>query len=177
MSIRANCCGLVNWCVSRCKEPLIAIGWGRRFSILSRGVTRLITAGQNLRLKIMRTSLSLQTAATVAIMAVLLLSCGKKSTETNSQAAVSGSAPVDYSSRVGVAVRTGSRTCVAIKNGAVPGNSPVTLVVTASSQRFVEAQISGPSPSPCPITKEAAPEMSNYEMSLPKSSNFPNSAL
>jgi hypothetical protein len=112
-------------------------------------------------------------AAAVASMTVLLLSCGKKPTETNSQAAVSGSAPVDYSSRIGVAVQTSSRTCVAVKNGTVPGNSPVTLVVPTSPQTFVEAQISGPSPSPCPVTKEVVPEMSNYEISLPASSNIP----
>jgi hypothetical protein len=42
-----------------------------------------------------------------------------------------------------------------------------------SPQAFIEAQISGPSPSPCPITQQVAPEMSNYEISLPKSSNAP----
>ena len=125
------------------------------------------------RLRIVRTLLSIRRAATVATRSVLLFSCGKKPTETNSQAAVSGSARVDYSSRVGVAVRTSSRTCVAIKNGAVPGNSPVTLVVPISPQRFIEAQISAPSPSPCPVTQELAPEMSNYQISLPKSSNIP----
>jgi len=110
--------------------------------------------------------------ATVTATSVLLLSC-KKPTETNSQAAATGSAPVDYSSRIGVAVRTASRTCVAIRNGALQGNSPVTLVLTASPQRFIEAKVPGPAASPCPITKEAAPETSNYEISLPASSNVP----
>ncbi len=125
------------------------------------------------RLRTMRTSLLIRTAATVATIAVLLLSCGKKPTETNSQAAVSGSAPVDYSTRIGIAVHTGSRTCVSIKNGAVSANSPVILVVPIAPQSFVEAQISGPSPSPCPITEEVATEMSNYEISVPNSSNIP----
>jgi hypothetical protein len=118
------------------------------------------------------TSFLIRTAAPVATMFVLLLSC-KKPTETNSQAAASASAPVDYSSRIGVAVRTASRTCVAIKNAAVQGNSPVTLVLPVSPQRFIEAQISGPAANPCPITKEAAPEMNSYEISLPASSNLP----
>jgi hypothetical protein len=104
---------------------------------------------------------------------VLLLSC-KKPTETNSQAAAaSGSAPVDYSLRIGVAVRTASRTCVAIKNAAVQANSPVTLVLPLSPQKLIEARISDLATSPCPITKEAAPEASNYEISLPASSNIP----
>jgi hypothetical protein len=110
--------------------------------------------------------------ATVTATYVLLLSC-KKPTETNSQAAATGSAPVDYSSRIGVAVRTASRTCVAIKNDALQGNSPVTLVLTVSPQKFVEARISGPAASPCPITKEAAPEASNYDIALPTASNIP----
>ncbi len=121
----------------------------------------------------MPTSSLIRTSAASAVIATLLLSCGKKPTENNSQAAVSESAPVDYSPRIGIAVRTRSRTCIAIKNGAVPANSPVTLVVPESPQSFVEAQISGPSPSPCPITKELAPEVSNYEVSAPKSSNVP----
>ncbi len=77
------------------------------------------------------------------------------------------------SPRIGIAVRTSSRTCVAIKNGALSANSPLTLVIPVSPQSFVEAQTSGPSSNPCPITKEVAPEMSNYEISLPKSSNVP----
>jgi hypothetical protein len=62
---------------------------------------------------------------------------------------------------------------MAIKNGALQGNSPITLVLTVSPQKFVEARISGPAASPCPITKEAVPETSNYEISLPASSNIP----
>jgi hypothetical protein len=114
-----------------------------------------------------------RTGAAAVAVAALLLSCGKKPTETNSQAAVSGSAPVDYSARIGIAVRTGSRTCVAIKNGTVPQNSPVTLVVPTSPQTFVEGQISVPSPNPCPVTQEVAPQMSNFEISLPTSANVP----
>lgn len=107
------------------------------------------------------------------ILTAVLFSCGKKPTENNSQAAVNGSVTVDYSPRIGVAVRTESRTCVAIKNGTVQTNSPVTLVVPVSPQTFVEAQISGPSPSACPITQETAPGVTNYEISAPKSSTLP----
>ncbi len=103
---------------------------------------------------------------------LLLVSCGKPPTATNSQAAVNPSAPVDYSPRIGVAVRTASRTCMSIKNAAVtPG--PVTLVVPQSPQSFIEAQISGPSPSACPITQDVAPGVSSFEISLPAASNIP----
>ena len=43
----------------------------------------------------------------------------------------------------------------------------------SSPQRFVETQISGPSSSSCPVAQELAPEMSKYQISLPKSSNIP----
>ncbi len=121
----------------------------------------------------MRTSRWVGATLTAAGISVLFLACSKKPTETDSQAGVSESAPIDYSPRIGVAVRTASRTCVAIKNGSVAANSPVTLVLAMSPQKFVEAQISGPSPSPCPITKEVAAEISNYEISVPGSSNIP----
>ncbi|MGH9696691.1 MAG: hypothetical protein ACRD5Z_21270 [Bryobacteraceae bacterium] len=62
---------------------------------------------------------------------------------------------------------------MAIKNAAVTGNSAVTLILPLSPQRFIEAQISGPSPSACPVSKEVEPEMSSYEISLPKPSNIP----
>jgi hypothetical protein len=132
----------------------------------------MITERQNRASKNVFPSFSIRTAATIATTSLLLLSC-KKPTETNSQAAATGSAPVDYSSRIGVAVRTASRTCMAIKNDAVQGDSPVTLVLPVSPQKFLEARISGPAASPCPITKEAAPETSNYEISLPASPSIP----
>jgi hypothetical protein len=120
-----------------------------------------------------RTSFPVHKAALAATIIVLFVSCGKKPMASNSEAAVSGSAPVDYSPRIGIAVRTESRTCVAIKNGAVVASSPVTLVSPVSPQSFVEAQISGQSPSACPITEEVVPGMESYEISLPASSNVP----
>lgn len=109
------------------------------------------------------------------MLTFLVVSCGKKSTETNSQAAAPAAtaAPVDYSPRIGVAVRTSSRTCMAIKNSSLSVNSPVTLVAPGAPQRYVEAQIAAQSPNACPITKEVATDVSNYEISLPKSSEIP----
>jgi len=115
--------------ISRFNEPCRTWVGERGFTILGGGVGASQQQDRMLRLGIVPTSLSIRTAATVATMSALLFSCGKKPTETNSQAAVSGSTPVDYSLRVGVAVRTSSRTFAAIENGTVPGNSTVTLVL------------------------------------------------
>jgi hypothetical protein len=111
--------------------------------------------------------------AAIAAISLLLVSCGAKPTATNSQASVGSPATIDYSPRIGIAVRTDARACVAIKNAAVPLNSPITLVVPAAPQSFVDAQISGPSPSPCPMTQDAAPDMTSFEISLPKSLPIP----
>lgn len=72
-----------------------------------------------------------------------------------------------------MAVRTEARTCVAMKNGTLAAGSPITLVVPVSPQSFVEAQISGRSQSSCPITEDIPPGVTNYEISLSKSSNIP----
>jgi hypothetical protein len=104
---------------------------------------------------------------------MLVLSCSKPPTAENSQAAVNPSAPQDYSSRLGVAVRTDARTCVAIRNGTLAAESPIALVVPVSPQSFVEAQISGRSESACPVTEDIPPGVTNYAISLPKSSNIP----
>jgi hypothetical protein len=83
-----------------------------------------------------------------------------------------GPAAVDYSARIGVAVRTDARTCMAIKNATVQPNSTVTIVVPEAPQSFVESQISGPSQSPCPISKDPTPDWNSYEISLPKSTTI-----
>jgi hypothetical protein len=46
-------------------------------------------------------------------------------------------------------------------------------VVAVSPQRFIEAQISGPSQNACPITEDVSPGVTNYEIAAPKSSNIP----
>jgi hypothetical protein len=120
-----------------------------------------------------RISFLIRTAIGVAISAIFLPSCGKPPTAENSQAAVNRSVPPDYASRIGVAVRTEVRTCVAIKNGTLAPGSPITLVVPVSPQSFVEAQISGRSQGGCPITEDIPPGVTNYEISLPKSSSIP----
>jgi hypothetical protein len=61
---------------------------------------------------------------------------------------------------------------MSIQNSAVtPG--PVTLVVPQSPQSFVEAQISGASPTACPITQDVMPGVSSFEISLPAASSIP----
>jgi hypothetical protein len=118
-------------------------------------------------------SFPVRSSAVAATISIFLISCSKPPTATNSQAAVNATTPVDYSPRIGVAVRTNSRTCAAIKNATIQAGSPVTLVLPQSPQSFIEATISGPSPEACPITQDVVPGVSNVEISLPATSNVP----
>jgi hypothetical protein len=65
---------------------------------------------------------------------------------------------------------------MAIKNATIASNSPVTLIVPSSPQRFAEAQVLGPASDACPITKESVAGVLTYDVSLPKSSALPKLA-
>jgi hypothetical protein len=117
-------------------------------------------------------SLLLRRGLTGGILA-LLVSCNKPPTANNSQASLNGPTPVDYSKRIGVAVRTDSRTCVAIKDATLQPRSAITLVLPLSPQSFVDAQISGPDRNVCPISEEVAPGVTSYELSIPAAVAIP----
>lgn len=108
-----------------------------------------------------------------ATLLMMLISCSKGPTANNSQASVGGAMDVNYSARIGVAVRTNSRTCVAVKDATLQPGSAVTVVVPLSPQTFTDAQVSAPSSEACPIREEASPGVSSYELSLPSSANVP----
>jgi hypothetical protein len=72
-----------------------------------------------------------------------------------------------------VAVRTDSRTCVAIEDSTLHSDSPITLVLPLSPQTFTDVKISNISQQACPITQEIAPGVSSYELSLPTTANIP----
>ena len=72
-----------------------------------------------------------------------------------------------YAPRIGIAVRTDTRTCVGIQNANLAMSSPITLVMPNVPQFFVPARIKAPSENACPISKELDPGVSNYELTLP----------
>ena len=68
---------------------------------------------------------------------------------------------------------TGSRTCVAIQNNNIASGTPVTLVTPTLPQSFTQGELTAASQSPCPISKDLNPALSNYDLrvtgaSLPK---------
>jgi hypothetical protein len=104
----------------------------------------------------------------VLVVAVLAISCTKKNPETGAQSSVLSSSPppASYTPRLGVAVSTGSRTCVAIQNANLASGSPVTLVNPTLPQSFTQAQIGGTSQSPCPISQNVDPAFSSFDVQV-----------
>ena len=97
---------------------------------------------------------------------LLALACSKKNTQTGSESsALSPSpTPASYTPRIGIAVRTASRTCLAIRNAGLTPDTPVTLVSTALPQSFSSATIGAPSKDPCPVSQNVDTTVSNYEL-------------
>ncbi len=98
----------------------------------------------------------------------VLVSCNssKKSVglgEVQSGARVDGSS---YSTRIGVAVSTGGRTCLAIRNSNIASSTPVTLVTPTIPQSFTASEIGATSESACPVTKDVDTSVTNYELHL-----------
>jgi hypothetical protein len=101
-----------------------------------------------------------------------LISCSSKNPQTGSESSSIGPVPnsSSYTSRVGIAVRTGGRTCIAIRNASLSPGSPVTLVVPSLPQTFTQAELAGGSSNPCPITKDVDPSVTSYELHVTQDS-------
>lgn len=102
----------------------------------------------------------------VLFASVLAISCTNKNAQTGAQSgALSPSAPpASYTPRIGVAVSTGARTCIAIQNSNVASGSPVTLVTATLPQAFTQGEVRGTSQSPCPISQDVNPAYTSYDL-------------
>ena len=106
---------------------------------------------------------------------IFFVSCSGHNTGTTASVSNLSSSPplATYMPRIGVAVITGSRACIAIHNANVTISGPVTLVSPMLPQSFTEADVSSLSPTPCPISKEVDPTVTNYDLHIPQGSNLP----
>jgi hypothetical protein len=100
------------------------------------------------------------------VVAALAVSCTNKNPQTGAQSSALSSSPppASYTPRIGIAVSTGARTCVAIENSNLASGSPVTLVTPTLPQSFTQGEIGAPSQSPCPISKDVNPAVSSYDL-------------
>lgn len=112
---------------------------------------------------------------------LLLTACSGKRSETSTQVERASSTAAtqaqDFSSRIGIAVTTTSRSCIAIHNPDLIAGTAVTLVAPAIPQSFAQVEISGSSDSYCPVTQEVEPGISSYDLknvakSMPKLTPF-----
>lgn len=111
----------------------------------------------------------------VLIIAAGITSCTNKNPQTGAQssALTPSPPPASYTPRIGVAVSTGSRVCVAIQNSNIASGSPLTLITPTLPQAFIQGEIGAVSQSPCPISKDANATLTSYDIhvsgaSLPK---------
>ncbi len=97
---------------------------------------------------------------------IVLCSCGSRNTPGPGTVSSLGPAqvPATYTPRLGVAVTTASRTCIAIQNANLTANGPVTLISPMAPQTFTQAEIAAIAPAPCPISKDVDPTISNYDV-------------
>jgi hypothetical protein len=108
---------------------------------------------------------------TTALLLLLISCTSRKPDETRSTAtAGTSAAPATYTPRIGIAVNTNGRSCVAIHNANVAPSTPVTLVSPMAPQTFIQAEITGSSQSACPITKEVDTTVSNYDIRVSQGS-------
>lgn len=102
------------------------------------------------------------------LLAVLTACSARQPNESSTSTSLNpASAAALYTQRVGIAVTTEGRTCMAVRNGNLAINSPVTLVLPNLPQSFIQAQIGATSDSACPITKDVDRSVTNYELHLP----------
>jgi len=105
---------------------------------------------------------------------VFLASCNTPKQPENGAAstATAGTpaAPATYTPRIGIAVSTNGRTCLAIHNANVAPSTPVTLVSPMPPEIFIQAEIAGPSQSACPVSKDVDSTVSNYDIRLSQGS-------
>lgn len=120
----------------------------------------------------------MKSAIPLLVASVVLLSCSHGNAPAGSAASQAvSSSPVDYSTRVGIAVRTPSRTCLAMQNSTLKPETPLVIVSPLPPSTYTTVQIKGPSSSPCPITEDVQPGLSSYEIQAPPGAFSVSSAI
>ena len=109
-----------------------------------------------------------------AVLCVVIASCSRNKTVPSAGGTAGvGPAAASYSPRLGVAVSTGGRTCLAIRNANLAPSAAVTLVSPLLPQTFTQVEVGAPSESPCPVSKDVDTAVSNYDLHVPQGSSLP----
>jgi len=113
----------------------------------------------------------MQRTVLVFSLAVLAACSRNPSAQVMSETS-SGTSAATYTPRIGIAVATGGRTCLAIRNANLAPSTPVTLVNPSLPQTSTQVQIGGMTNSPCPVSKEVDTSVSNYDLQVPSGANL-----
>ncbi len=100
----------------------------------------------------------------VVVVCIFLGACGRKSATPSEASSAAVNPSVNYASRIGIAVATPTRACMAIRNATLSAGSTLTLVSAKAPQTYMPAQVSGISGSPCPVTKEVDSSVTSYDI-------------
>lgn len=104
----------------------------------------------------------------IAVPLIGLCACNKP--QTTQTASTSGAtttlSPSSYTPRIGVAVSTATRTCMAIHNGNLTNGAAVTLISPTAPPSYVPGTVSGIAQQPCPITQTVDTTVSNYSIDV-----------
>ena len=104
----------------------------------------------------------------------MLVACNRNNpTQTAAGTAGLGPTAATYTPRIGIAVVTGGRTCLAIHNANLTLSTPVTLVNPMLPQTTAQAEIGAVTESACPVTKDVDTTVSNYDLHVPSGANLP----
>jgi hypothetical protein len=98
------------------------------------------------------------------LAALIAAACSKTSrnTATGTATASVSTAPANYTPRIGIAVATNSRTCIAIQNGNLTAGTVITLISPIAPVSSTQATVSGVSQEACPVTQNVDTTVSNY---------------
>ena len=109
-------------------------------------------------------------ACLVLLSLITVCSCNRPANPPASSISTATStanpAPADYTPKIGIAVSTSSRICMAIHNGNLTNGAVVTLVSPVAPVTYTPATISGTAQQPCPITQNVDTTISNYNLNV-----------
>ncbi|HSU29816.1 MAG TPA: hypothetical protein VLJ11_01160 [Bryobacteraceae bacterium] len=72
----------------------------------------------------------------------------------------------NYSKRVGLAMNSSGKTCLVVHTADVADGSTVTLIIPASSQRFVQGKVTGKSKDTCPFSSRRDNSVVSYDVDV-----------
>lgn len=111
--------------------------------------------------------------ATVLMLVTLAACSREKNVQNGSPTANLSVNEAAFAPRIGVAVNTEGRACVAIRNASLTPGAPMTIIAPMAPQTFTHVDIGAAADSPCPVSKDVDRTVSNYVLHVPAGTSLP----